>query len=189
LLSSSWPAYDSAVARYRRNFVPGGTFFFTVNLANRNSRLLTERIELLRQAICYTKARHPFEIDAMVVLPEHVHALWTFPAGDADYALRWRLVKTFFSRGVDPVEWRSKSRAAKGERGLWQRRYWEHTIGDESDFERHCDDIHYNPVKHGHVSAASEWRYSSFQSFVKRGIYPVNWASGKEVNEAEFGER
>jgi putative transposase len=157
LLSFSHPAYDPAVARYRRNFVPGGTFFFTVNLANRHSRLLTEKIDLLRKAIRYTRARHPFALDAIVVLPEHLHSIWTLPPGDRDYALRWRLIKTFFSRGVEPSERRSKSREAKGERGLWQRRYWEHTIRDEADFERHCDYIHYNPVKHGHVGAARDW--------------------------------
>ena len=107
---------------YRRNRVRGGTFFFTINLANRNSRLLTERIDLLRQAMRYTRARHTFMLDAIVVSPEHLHASWTLPPGDTDYSLRWRLIKTFFSRGVEPTERRSKSRAAKGERELWQRR-------------------------------------------------------------------
>jgi putative transposase len=127
-------------------------------------------------------------LDVIVVLPEHLHSIWTLPPGDTDYALRRRLIKTFFSRGVEPTERRSKSREAKGERGLWQRRYWEHTIRYD-DFERHCDYIHYNPVKHGQVGAASDWPYSSFQSFVKHGIYLVNWASGKAVDEDEFGER
>ena len=108
---------------YRRNFVPGGSFFFTVNLANRQTSLLTERIHLLRESIRYTRARRPFTLDAIVVLPEHLHAIWTLPPGYTDYATRWRLIKTVFSRGVEPTERRSKSRLEKGERGIWQRRY------------------------------------------------------------------
>jgi putative transposase len=112
------------VTNYRRNFVPGGSFFFTVNLADRRSRLLTDRIGLLREAFRYVRARHPFTLDAIVVLPDHLHAIWTLPPGDADYALRWRLVKAVFSRGIDAGERISASRERKGERGIWQRRYW-----------------------------------------------------------------
>ena len=102
---------------YRRNFLPGGSYFFTVNLADRRSRLLTEQVQLLRAAFRYTKHRHPFTIDAIVVLPDHLHAIWTLPDGDADFALRWRLIKTVFSRDLSGGERVSTSRVSKGERG------------------------------------------------------------------------
>jgi len=143
---------------------------------------------LLRSAFHYTRARHPFTIEAIVVLADHVHASWTLPPGDMEYPTRWRLIKTEFSRALEPEELRSQSRQAKGERGIWQRRFWEHTLRDENDFEQHCDYIHFNPVKHGYVSTARGWPYSSFKRFVKRGIYPIDWAEGEPKGE-EFGER
>lgn len=133
--------------------------------------------------------RHPFTLDAIIVLPDHLHAIWTLPPGDADYAMRWRLIKAMFSRGIEPGEQRSSRRNAKGERGIWQRRYWEHTLRDNGDFERHCDYIHFNPVKHGHVRVASDWPYSSLRRFVKLGIYPFDWATGGEGDGSDFGER
>jgi len=129
--------------------------------------------------------RHPFTLDAIVILPDHLHAIWTLPPGDADYATRWRLIKAEFSRGGATTE---RSRRRKGERGIWQRRYWEHTLRDEGDYERHCDYIHFNPVKHRHVSAVRYWPYSLFQRFVESGVYPVEWASGKR-DDGDFGER
>ena len=116
------------------------------------------------------------------------HSIY-LPPGDADFAMRWRLIKSAFSRSVAPGERRSPSREVKGERGIWQRRYWEHTLRDESDFERHCDYIHFNPVKHGHAETAREWPYSSFQRFVKRGVYPMDWAAGEPIDEGDWGER
>jgi len=178
-----------AVSDYRRNFVPGGTFFFTVNLADRSSRRLTESIDSLRGAFRHVRTRRPFTLDAIVVMPDHLHAIWTLPAGDADYSTRWQLIKAAFSRDTDPLEQRSKSRAAKGERGIWQRRYWEHTLRDESDFARHCDYIHFNPVKHGYVRTAREWPYSSVHRFVKLGIYPPDWTGVADSDGKDFGER
>ena len=137
------------MTNYRRNFTAGGSFFFTVNLAERRLRLLTEHIDELRSAFRETRRHHPFTIDAMVVLPDHLHAVWTMPEDDADFATRWRLVKSASSRSLTSGERISDSRAAKGERGIWQRRYWEHTIRDQNDFTRHIDYIHINPVKHG----------------------------------------
>ena len=128
-------------------------------------------------------------MDAIVILPDHLHAIWTMPPGDADFATHWRLIKATFSRAIEPGERRSASRSAKGERGLWQRRYWEHTLRDDSDFERHCDYIHFNPVKHGHVRAASDWPYSSLYRFMRLGIYPIDWAGGDEIQGTGFGER
>jgi len=143
--------YLAAMANYRRSVVPGGSFFFTVNLADRRSSLLTDEVEALRAAFRFVASRHPFSLDAVVILPEHLHCIWTLPAGDPDFATRWRLLKTEFSKEITAGERRSRSRAAKGERGIWQRRYWEHMLRDEQDFARHCDYIHFNPVKHGRV--------------------------------------
>jgi putative transposase len=174
---------------YRRNFIAGGSFFFTVNLAERRLQLLTEYIDALRTAVRTTRRHHPFTIDAMVVLPDHLHAVWTLPEGDADFATRWRLIKSGFSRGVATGEKNSDSRAARGERGIWQRRYWEHTIRDEADFERHLNYIHINPVKHGLVTRVRDWPYSSFHRMVKFGVYPEDWAGDVSNNVEDFGER
>lgn len=142
---------------YRRNFVPGGCFFFTVNLAERKLSLLTDHVGLLRTAFRETHQRHPFTIDAIVVLPDHLHTVWTLPEGDADFAMRWQLIKSTFSRGLARNERISQSRSAKGERGIWQRRYWEHTIRDDIDFARHVDYVHINPAKHRLVNRVRDW--------------------------------
>jgi putative transposase len=120
---------------YRSNFLAGGSFFFTVNLADRRLRLLTEHVDLLRQAFREVRQHHPFAIEAIVVLPDHLHAIWTLPEDDADFAVRWRLIKSAFSRGLATGERVSASRAGRKERGIWQRRYWEHTLRDEGDFD------------------------------------------------------
>ncbi|MFZ0424561.1 MAG: transposase [Xanthobacteraceae bacterium] len=177
------------MTNYRRNFLSGGSFFFTVNLAERRLRLLTDHIDLLRQAFRDVRRRHPFDIEAIVVLPDHLHAVWTLAEGDADFALRWRLIKTIFSRGLPASERISASRAGKAERGIWQRRYWEHTLRDEGDFARHVDYIHFNPVKHGHVTRVKDWPYSSFHRMVKLGIYPDDWTGDIANNALSFGER
>src|ERR1700719_232873 len=171
---------------YRRNSVPGGSYFFTVNLENRRLRFLTEHIDLLRDALRYVQDRHPFTVEAIVGLPDHLHAIWTLPQADADFATRWRLIKSAFSRRLPVGERISDSRAAKGERGIWQRRYWEHTIRDEKDFTRHIDYIHINPVKHGLVPRVRDWPYSSFHRMVKLGIYPEDWAGDVADHGADF---
>src|ERR1700719_4989179 len=152
---------------YRRNFLAGGTFFFTVNLPERHLQLLTDHVDELRTAFRETRRHHPFTIDAMVVLPDHLHVVWTLPEGDANFATRWRLIKSAFSRRLATGERISESRAAKGERGIWQRRYWEHTIRDDNDFARHIDYIHFNPVKHRHVEHVEDWPFSSFHRLVR----------------------
>ena len=174
---------------YRRNFTAGGSFFFTVNLAERQLRLLTEHIEELHTALRQTRQHHPFTIDAMVVLPDHLHTVWTLPASDADFAKRWRLIKSAFSRSLPTSERISDSRAAKGERGIWQRRYWEHTIRDANDFARHVDYVHINPVKHRLVPRVRDWPYSSFHRMVKLGVYPEDWAGDISNEGGDFGER
>ena len=177
------------MANYRRNFLPGASYFFTVNLADRRLRLLTHHVGLLRTAFRHVRARHPFAIEAAVVLPEHLHVIWTLPEGDGDFAMRWRLLKSAFSRGLPRGEWISASRAGKGERGIWQRRYWEHTLRDEHDFARHLDYIHFNPVKHGHVESAQDWPFSSFHRWVRLGAYTEDWAGNAGDASSIFGER
>ena len=164
------------MTNYRRYRVAGGSYFFTVNLAERNRTLLTEHLDILRDSLRMVMAAHPFKIDAMVVLPDHLHAIWTLPDEDHDFSLRWRQIKSGFSRALDKEERVSQSRASKQERGIWQRRFWEHVIRDETDFERHVDYIHYNPVKHGYVQRAMDWPHSSFHRYVQQGILPLGWA-------------
>ena len=174
---------------YRRNFVPGGSFFFTVNLADRRGRLLTDHIDHLRHAFRETRVRHPYSIEAIVILPDHLHAIWTLPDDDADFATRWRLIKSAFSHAVPRGERISDSRQRKAERGIWQRRYWEHTIRDERDFIGHVDYIHFNPVKHGYVTRVRDWPHSSFHRMVKLGIYPQDWAGDAADLPGGVGER
>src|ERR1043166_524780 len=172
---------------YRRNFVPGGTFFFTVALADRRSSTLVDYVDLLRMAFRVTRKERPFSIDAIVILPEHLHAMFTLPPDDSDFSGRWRRIKGLFSRQVAARGF-SAMRNDKGEYQLWQRRFWEHTIRNEGDFERHADYIHYNPVKHGLVSQVVDWRYSSFHRYVRQGVLPSDWG-GKVIFPARgFGE-
>ncbi|ABA57281.1 Protein of unknown function DUF1568 [Nitrosococcus oceani ATCC 19707] len=167
--------------RYLRACVPGGTFFFTVALLERQSHLLTEHIDDLRLAFADARRRRPFTIEAIVILPDHLHCLWTLPPGDSDFSVRWHDIKARFSARIPPGERLSARRLKKSERGIWQRRFWEHVIRDERDFWLHGDYIHYNPVKHGHTEKAADWPYSSFQRFVQRGFYPLNWAASEKV--------
>jgi putative transposase len=160
---------------YRRYRVKGGSYFFTVNLLERKRTLLTEQIDLLRDAFREVKKDHPFQIDAIVILPEHLHTLWTLPEDDDDFSLRWRQIKSAFSRKIELGEPISKSRNQKQERGIWQRRFWEHAIRDERDFAKHLDYIHLNPVKHKLVTRVVDWPYSSFHRYMRMGLYPVDW--------------
>src|SRR5437667_3388942 len=177
------------MAHYRQNFLPGGSYFFTVNLADRRFGLLTEHIALLRAAFRRVRARHPFAIEAAVILPDHLHAIWTLPDGDADFATRWRLIKSGFSQALPGGERISASRSAKGERGIWQRRYWEHTLRDEDDFARHLDYIHFNPVKHGHAVRVRDWPFSACRCRVRLGVCPPDWAGDPGDQARSFGEK
>ena len=166
----------------------GGTFFFTVTLADRTSQALTDHITALRTAMRQTRHTHPFAIDAAVILPDHLHMVMTLPEGDADYPDRWRLIKRRFTeeilRSHTPI-----ARHRNGELALWQRRFWEHTIRSSEDFERHVDYIHFNPVKHGLVSRVRDWPFSSFHRFVRQGLLPEDWAGDLSQDYAGFGER
>ena len=176
------------MVNYRRNWLPGGTFFFTVTLLDRRSRWLVTQVESLRAAFRAVHAQRFFTIEAIVVLPDHLHTIWTLPPGDADFAGRWKAIKSHFTRTLvqQGVAMRSN---AKGEYPLWQRRYWEHTIQDEDDWQRHVDYIHYNPVKHGLVTHASAWPFSSFHRFVRLGWLSADWGGGEQAeNTDDFGE-
>lgn len=163
---------------YRRAWVPGGTWFFTLTLQQRRDNdLLVREIELLRRCVAIERSRRPFSVLAWVVLPEHMHWLWRLPSDDCDFATRWRRIRTDFSRGIARHEFLTPERLRRGERGIWQRRYWEHLIRDDDDLRRHVDYIHANPVKHGHASRAADWRHSSFHAWVARGAYPADWAA------------
>jgi putative transposase len=184
---------------YRRNRVPGGTFFFTVNLLDRRSNFLVRHIEALRAAVRRVRAGAPFDIDAWVVLPDIPHPPlprkrgrggwgWTLPQGDADFSGRWRAIKIAFTKSLPAVEPRSEVMTRRGERGIWQRRYWEHTIHDDRDYAIHFDYIHFNPVKHGLVRHPADWRHSTFRRCVANGLYPAGWTDwGAEPEET--GER
>ncbi len=165
---------------YRRAKIAGGTFFFTLTLADRSSDLLVREVDRLRCAYTQVQKRRPFETIAICVLPDHLHAIWVLPDDDSDFAMRWSPIKSGFSRGL-PVAARSASKVAKRERGIWQRRYWEHAIRDDADLTRHIDYIHFNPVKHGLVSRVCDWPHSSFHQYVKRGDLPEDW--GGDVRE------
>ena len=168
--------YHSAM-RYRRSLAAGGTCFFTVNLLDRRGTLLVDDVDTLRKAVRHVRERHPFSIDAWVVLPDHLHAIWTLPEDDADFSGRWALIKSRFSRSIPKGEVISASREHKGERGIWQRRFWEHRIRDERDLRAHVDYVHINPVKHGYVCRASDWPHSTIHRYIRDGIVPDDWAA------------
>jgi putative transposase len=176
---------------YRRTFVPGGTFFFTVvTFARRKIFTDDPVVALLRQAFRVVQARYPFTIEAAVILPDHFHMILRLPEDESDYPIRLRLIKSHFTR-----YWEGKtvipagsSRQLKGEQAVWQRRYWEHWIRDEADLRRHVEYIHYNPVKHGLVRSPVEWRYSSFHRYVKDGLYTADWGDGESF-EMGFDRR
>jgi len=167
---------------YRRNFVAGSTYFFTVVTHQRRPILTSDFARTaLRNAMSDVRQRRPFEVVAIVLLPDHLHAIWTLPSDDADFSTRWRQIKTLFSRewlrtgGVEANQ--SHSRKAKGELGVWQRRYFEHTCRDENDLKRCVDYVHVNPLKHGLVEKVCDWPWSSFHRYVDQGEYSADWGS------------
>ena len=176
------------MVRYRRNFVPGGTYFFTVTLTDRTSSILVQHVDALRLAFRVARQERPFTIDAIVILPEHLHAIWTLPSDDSDFSSRWRRIKAHFTHqlvttGVPVLRHRN------GEYNLWQSRFWEHTIRNETDFERHVDYVHFNPVKHKLVAQVRDWPHSSFHIHLRRGLLPADWAGDANEPMMDFGER
>jgi putative transposase len=174
---------------YRRTCHPGGTFFFTVNLLERTrNNLLTRHVDQLRNSVRIVRRTHPFEIHGWVVLPDHLHCVMRLPAGDTDFALRWRLIKARFSKSLPQTERRSTVRIRRGERGIWQRRFWEHLICNEADYAAHMDYVHFNPVKHGLVKWVIDWPYSTFHHLVDEGIYSRDWAGSDRVEAAGYDD-
>jgi len=169
---------------YRRRRQAGGLYCFTVVTYDRR-RFLTgpDARDYLKAAIQRTRADHPFESVAVVLLPDHLHCIWQLPPHNSGFSMRWRLIKTRFTRrwlqGKPRTTAPNQSRRKHGERTVWQRRFWEHLIRDEADFKRHLDYIHYNPVKHGYVNRAGEWAYSTFAKFVALGEYEGDWGQGE----------
>jgi putative transposase len=175
------------MSQYRRAKIEGSVFFFTVVLAERPSGLLVDEIDRLRRIYRTIQPRRPFETIAVCILPDHIHAVWALPEGDADFSTRWSLIKSGFSRGLDPSS-RSASKVAKREKGIWQRRYWEHAIRDDADLQRHVDYIHFNPVKHGQVTRVADWPHSSFHRYVERGLLAADWGGDMRDIQGSFGE-
>lgn len=168
---------------YRRSFAPGGTFFFTlVTFGRRPIFRAPAARRVLREAIRETRRRRPFDMPGVVLLPDHLHCLWTLPPGEHDFSTRWRKIKEAFTRAFLAAGGREGAPAPgqkrKGQHGVWQPRFWEHTIRDEDDFGRHLDYIHFNPVKHELVRCAHDWPYSSFHRWVRAGIYEADWCCG-----------
>ncbi|MEQ1599590.1 MAG: transposase [Methylotenera sp.] len=166
---------------YRRAWHAGGTYFFTINLLKRRDNdLLIRHIDILRRVVKRVKKNHPFTIHGWVVLPDHLHCIIELPNDDVDFATRLRLIKSGFSKAIPKTEYRSDMRIKRGERGVWQRRYWEHLIKNEADYQAHMDYVHINPLKHGLVKLVCDWPYSTFHHWVKLGVYLENWAGGVE---------
>lgn len=191
------------MSAYRRLRLSGASYFFTVNLAGRSARLLTDHIDLLRGAYAATIRDRPVICDAMVVLPDHLHAVWTLPLENADYSTRWSALKTRFTRGLRRAGFSPPSslpvvkagryaglkpglRQAKRETAVWQRRFWEHLIRDEADYRTHVEYCWGNPVKHGLVERAADWPYSSIHRDISAGLVGPEWV-GRKI-EGEFGE-
>ena len=159
-----------------RNYQAGGTYFFTLTLADRQQDLLIRHVDTLRDAVRSVKQARPFAVDAWVVLPDHLHAIWSLPPHDADYSGRWREIKKRFAKIVRVMEgYRSSTEP------VWQPRFWEHTINSSRDYQAHIDYVHFNPVKHGLVDQVQDWPYSTFHRAVKQGLYPLDWG-GRDLN-------
>jgi putative transposase len=167
---------------YRRAFIHGGSFFFTVVTESRLPLFAdAQNVVILRDAFHWVQSKYPFTLAAAVILPDHLHCIWTLPPADSDFSTRWRLVKTWFTKHCDPafrIE-RSPSGSLRGEQSVWQHRYWEHALRDETDYRRHVEYIHYNPVKHGYVESPRDWEHTSFHRYVNEGLYPTEWGEGE----------
>ncbi len=177
---------------YRRPWVAGGTYFFTVVTYERRQVLTTEAVRAaLRDAINQARTTLPFKIDAWVLLPDHLHCVWTLPWPDDNFAARWAIIKRRVARECTAIVGAlpSISRIRRNEQVFWQRRFWEHQIRDDDDLTRHLDYIHWNPVKHGLVKMVKDWPYSTFHRYVAQGIYPGDWGGIEVVDTGgNFGE-
>ncbi len=171
---------------YRRSWVQGGTFFFTLVTYNRNPIFSSNtNFQLFLKTWNDVQSLHPFESIAACVLPDHIHAIWKLPEDDADYPMRWKEIKRLFTqeynRNNQKGMVRSQSQQIQGEATIWHRRYWEHTIRDQDDLNAHIDYVHINPLKHGLVNMVKEWPWSSFHRYVRMGIYPSDWGGKPDI--------
>ena len=166
------PPHQNDMSEYRRLYQPAGSYFFTLVTHRRIKFLsLPDSISRLQCAFDKVMEKYPFIMEAFVILPDHLHCLWRMPAGDSNYSLRWRLIKSYFSAGFNhPVN-------ERGEKGIWQRRFWEHLIRDDKDWKTLMDYIHYNPVKHGYVKSPGDWLHSSFRQATQDGFYVPDWGT------------
>jgi putative transposase len=181
--------------QYRRSWIEGGTYFFTVVTYDRLPTLTNDDVRpLLHSAWMDVHTRFPFTTLAVCLLPDHLHCIWTLPEGDANYSVRWKEIKRLFTKSylsqIGPGGPRNASRLKRGEAAVWQRRFWEHMIRDQEDLNRHTDYIHYNPVKHGLVKQAADWPWSSFHRYVREGYYESGWGEAvrQEVKVMKCGE-
>ncbi len=180
LKAALYPTYGMNAVRYRRVRIEGASYFFTVVTFKRQPLLKgDDAVALFMTSLRSVQEAHPFELNAYVILPDHLHMIWTLPDGDSDYPMRWRQIKGAFTRSLASkgAEKVSPSRKSKSEHAVWQRRYWEHTISGDADFSVHVEYIHFNPVKHKLVTATRAWPHSSFHNWVARGRYDINWGS------------
>ncbi len=181
------------MAHYRRTNQAGGTYFFTVVTYQRREILCNGNVlQALRDGIDKTRTKYPFTIDAWVILPDHIHAIWTLPPDDADFANRWRLIKWYVTLACGEIlhqpDLMTASKSKHRESTLWQRRYWEHLIRGDADYAKHMDYVHFNPVKHGLVSRVVDWPYSSFHRYVKQNVYAPDWGLSVQIDKGDFGE-
>ncbi len=179
---------------YKRNFVAGGTYFFTINSFNKQ-KFFTSPVfrSALRKATSHTKQKLPFEINAWVLLPDHLHCIWTLPENDHNYSARWSMIKCMVTQQCKyhflQHHLSNPSRFKRNESTIWQRRFWEHTITNEYDYENHLNYIYWDPVKHGYSGSVNEWPFSTFHRDVKKGLYDEKWVCDlKESIDVNFGE-
>ena len=179
---------------YRRAKTKGGTYFLTVVTYRRQRFLCDKNVrDALRNGIQNTRTTHPFKIDGWVLLPDHLHCIWTLPPNDAAFGIRWTMIKQFVTRQCSPDlhrdDWMNESKRRRKESTIWQRRFWEHQIRNDQDYEKHMDYMHYNPVKHGYVKNVMDWPYSTFHRYVCKGVYAEDWGAEDEMTfEEQFGE-
>ncbi len=179
---------------YRRAKTKGATYFFTVVTYRRQRFLCEENVrKALRNGILEVQKNYPFTIDGWVLLPDHLHCIWTLPPNDANFSVRWAMIKRYVTKQCGPElhceDWMNESKRRRKESTIWQRRFWEHQIRDERDFERHMDYLHYNPVKHDLVRSVKDWPHSTFHRYVSDGVYDENWGDDKIVTiDGQFGE-
>jgi len=179
---------------YRRVHVKGGCYFFTVATYRRQQILCNEKVRIaLRDGVEEVGATHPFTINAWVLLPDHLHCIWTLPEGDTDFGKRWGMIKRYVTKrcspDLDQDKWMTDSKQKRSESTLWQRRFWEHLIRNDQDYEIHMNYIHYNPVKHGLVTKVMDWEYSTFHRYVRDGVYNENWGANLDIpSDISFGE-